>query len=114
MVCLTFGTNLLMEIRMLLKHGSIGDKCISMDPEEKIVLIFGHMGPFKGLPTMLSAFEKITKERSDVQLVIAGANHPNFPGYLDEFIKNAPPKVVFTGYVPEKICVGYSAWPMLS
>ncbi len=63
---------------------------------------------------MLNAFDKLTKERNDVQLVIAGANHPNFPGYLDEFIKNAPPKVVFTGYVPEKICVGYSAWPMLS
>ena len=87
---------------LFIPHGSIGDKCISIDPEDKIVLMFGHMGPFKGLPTMLSAFEKITKERSDVQLVIAGANHPNFPGYLDEFIKNAPSKVVFTGYVPEK------------
>jgi glycosyltransferase involved in cell wall biosynthesis len=87
---------------LFIPHGSIGDKCISIDPEEKVVLMFGHMGPFKGLPTMLSAFEKIAKERSDVQLVIAGANHPNFPGYLDEFIKNAPPKVVFTGYVPEK------------
>jgi glycosyltransferase involved in cell wall biosynthesis len=60
------------------------------------------MGPFKGLPTMLKAFEKIAKERNDVQLLIAGANHPNFPTYLDEFVKIAPPKVVFTGYVPEK------------
>ena len=64
--------------------------------------MFGYMGPSKGLPTMLSAFEKITKERNDVQLVIAGTNHPNFPEYLDEFIKNAPPQVVYKGYVPEE------------
>ena len=91
---------------LFIPHGSKGDECVSIDPEDKIILMFGHMGPFKGLPTMISAFEMITKERSDVQLVIAGANHPNFPGYLDEFIKNAPPKVVFTGYVPEKDLCG--------
>jgi glycosyltransferase involved in cell wall biosynthesis len=83
-------------------HGSLNHNCPSIAPEDKIILLFGHMGPSKGLPTMLRAFENILKERNDVQLVIAGANHPNFPGYLDSFIKNAPPKVVFTGYVPEK------------
>ena len=87
---------------LFIPHGSLGNNFTSIDPEEKVVLMFGHMGPFKGLATMLSAFEKITKERSDVQLVIAGANHPNFPEYLDEFKKNAPPKVVFTGYVLEE------------
>jgi glycosyltransferase involved in cell wall biosynthesis len=51
---------------------------------------------------MLGAFEKIAKERNDVQLIIAGANHPNFPSFLDKFIKKAPSKVAFTGYVPEK------------
>jgi len=87
---------------LFIPHGSLGNDCVSIDPEDKVVLLFGHMGPSKGLPAMLSAFRKITKERGDVQLVIAGDNHPNFPGYLDEFIKNAPPKVVFTGYVPEE------------
>jgi glycosyltransferase involved in cell wall biosynthesis len=87
---------------LFIPHGSIGDKCISIDPEDKIILIFGHMSPFKGLPTMLSAFEKIAKERNDVQLIVAGTNHPNYPGYLDEYIKNSPPKVAFTGYVAEK------------
>jgi glycosyltransferase involved in cell wall biosynthesis len=87
---------------LFIPHGSTSHNCLSIDPQEKVVLMFGHMGPFKGLPTMLSAFEKITKERNDVQLIIAGANHPNFPTYLNEFIKNAPPKVIFTGYMPEK------------
>ena len=87
---------------LFIPHGSLSHNCSSIDPEEKIVLMFGHMGPFKGLPTMLSAFETIAKERNDVRLVIAGADHPNFPGYLDQFIKNASSKVIFTGYVPEK------------
>jgi glycosyltransferase involved in cell wall biosynthesis len=87
---------------LFIPHGSLGNDCVSIDPADKVVLMFGHMGPSKGLPTMLSAFEKITKERSDVQLWVAGDNHPNFPGYTDKFIKNAPPKVVFKGYVPEE------------
>jgi glycosyltransferase involved in cell wall biosynthesis len=87
---------------LFIPHGSRGNGCVSIDPEEKVILMFGHMGPSKGLAIMLSAFEKITKERSDVQLVVAGADHPNFPGYLEGFIKKAPSKVVFTGYVPEE------------
>jgi glycosyltransferase involved in cell wall biosynthesis len=83
-------------------HGSLGYGCVSIDPEEKVILMFGHMGPSKGLPIILSAFKKITKERGDIKLVIAGDNHPNYPGYLDKFIKNAPSKVVFRGYVPEE------------
>jgi glycosyltransferase involved in cell wall biosynthesis len=87
---------------LFIPHGSTSHNCPSIDPEEKVVLMFGHMGPFKGLPTMLSAFEKITRDRNDVKLIIAGANHPNFPTYLNEFINRAPAKVIFTGYMPEK------------
>jgi glycosyltransferase involved in cell wall biosynthesis len=87
---------------LFIPHGSMSHKCLSIDPEDKVVLLFGHMGPFKGIPNLLRAFQNISKERKDIQLVIAGANHPNFTGYLDDFVKNAPPKVVFTGYVPEK------------
>jgi glycosyltransferase involved in cell wall biosynthesis len=87
---------------LYIPHGSSVNDCLSTDSEEKVVLMFGHMGPSKGLPIMLQAFEKLMKERRDVQLVIAGADHPNFPGYLDEFVKTAPPQVVFLGYVPEE------------
>ncbi len=87
---------------LFIPHGNMSHNCTSRATEDKVVLMFGHMGPFKGLPVMLRAFEKITKERNDIQLVIAGANHPNFPEYLSEFVKWASPKVVFTGYVPEK------------
>ena len=87
---------------LFIPHGSISHNCSSVELKDKVILLFGHMGPYKGLPILLRAFENITKERNDVQLVIAGENHPNFKEYLNEYIKNAPPKVVFTGYIPEK------------
>jgi glycosyltransferase involved in cell wall biosynthesis len=83
-------------------HGTSANHRLSIDKKEKVVLMFGHMGPSKGLPVMFRAFEEINKERNDVKLVVAGDSHPNFPGYLDELIRVAPPQVDFLGYVQEK------------
>jgi glycosyltransferase involved in cell wall biosynthesis len=87
---------------LFISHGSQEYSCESLDPKKKVVLIFGHMGPSKGLPIMLNAFQKIIEERSDVQLVVAGVDHPNYPGYIEGFIKKAPSNVNFLGYVPEE------------
>jgi glycosyltransferase involved in cell wall biosynthesis len=70
--------------------------------DEKVVLLFGHMGPYKGIPIMLKAFEELRKERSNVRLVVAGSSHPSYPGYLDQFINARLPNVDFLGYVPEE------------
>jgi glycosyltransferase involved in cell wall biosynthesis len=83
-------------------HGSVANDCSLADPEEKIILIFGSMGPIKGLPVMLNAFEELRKEKSDVKLVVAGSNHPNYPDFLDKYVKMHIPNVEFTGYVPEE------------
>ena len=87
---------------LYIPHGTSANDCSPIDPDEKVVLMFGHMGPSKGLPIMLRAFEELMKERSDVKLVVAGSSHPNFPGYLDEFVKATIPKVTFLGYVREE------------
>jgi glycosyltransferase involved in cell wall biosynthesis len=63
--------------------------------------MFGHMGPYKGLPVMLQAFEELRKENHNVKLVVAGSSHPNFPGFIDPYIKANLPKVDFLGYIPE-------------
>jgi glycosyltransferase involved in cell wall biosynthesis len=60
------------------------------------------MGPSKGLPIMLKAFEELMKEINNVKLVVAGSSHPNFPNYLDDFVKTMIPKVNFLGYVHEE------------
>lgn len=77
------------------------------DSEEKVVLLFGHMGPHKGLPVLFDVFKDIAKVRSDVRLVVAGADHPNFPGYLRS-AKNglSLSNVAFLGYVEENDLLG--------
>jgi glycosyltransferase involved in cell wall biosynthesis len=87
---------------LYIPHGTSVDYSPSIDPDEKVVLMFGHMGPSKGLPVMLKAFEELMRERDDIRLVIAGSSHPNFPGYLEEFAKAGIPKVDFLGYVREE------------
>ena len=82
-------------------HGTSANNYPLIDPEEKVILIFGHMGPYKGLPVMLRAFEELRKENHNVKLVVAGSSHPNFPGFLDPYIKMKIPNVEFLGYIPE-------------
>ncbi len=82
-------------------HGTSAYKRLTSNHEGKIVLMFGHMGPSKGLHIMFQAFEQMLKERDDIKLVIAGDSHPNFPGYLQEIVKSAPPKAEFLGYIQE-------------
>ena len=67
----------------------------------KRILMFGHMGPYKGLPVLMECFESIKRKRSDIDLVVAGSSHPNFPDYLNAFEKDYQ-DVTFTGYVPEE------------
>jgi glycosyltransferase involved in cell wall biosynthesis len=83
-------------------HGAIVDYSSSVDPEEKNILIFGFMGPHKGFSVLLKAFQELRKEKRKLNLVVAGSNHPNFPGFLDEYIKLHIPNVEFLGYVPEE------------
>jgi cellulose synthase/poly-beta-1,6-N-acetylglucosamine synthase-like glycosyltransferase len=83
-------------------HGTSAINYTAIDPEEKVILMFGHMGPYKGLPVMVKAFEELRQESHNVKLVVAGNSHPNFPGFLDEFVKMRIPKIEFLGYVPEK------------
>jgi glycosyltransferase involved in cell wall biosynthesis len=87
---------------LYIPHGTSVNDCSPIDPDEKMVLMFGHMGPSKGLPIMLKAFEELMKEINNVKLVVAGSSHPNFPNYLDDFVKTMIPKVNFLGYVHEE------------
>jgi glycosyltransferase involved in cell wall biosynthesis len=84
-------------------HGaSVDTQSTRNATKEKAILLFGHMGPHKGLPLMLKAFEKISKEKANIKLIVAGSNHPNFPNYLEEFIKMNLPNVQFLGYIPQE------------
>jgi glycosyltransferase involved in cell wall biosynthesis len=88
-----------------IKHGASLTMKKNAENGEKVdvkqILMFGHMAPHKGLPVILEAFQKISEQRNDVVLVVAGSDHPNFPGYLKGFNLDNRHKVKYIGYVSE-------------
>ncbi len=87
---------------LYIPHGTQVNNLPKIDPAEKVILIFGHMGPYKGLPILFKAFKKLAEEKHPVKLVVAGTSHPNFPRYLDYYKEAKPNKVEFLGYVAEE------------
>jgi glycosyltransferase involved in cell wall biosynthesis len=83
-------------------HGVATGTTPKVDPEQKVILIFGHMGPHKGLPLLLEAFKQLQSEHVNVRLIVAGTNHPNYPKFLDKYKKQNLPNVTFVGYRAEE------------
>jgi glycosyltransferase involved in cell wall biosynthesis len=83
-------------------HGVVTSTTEKVDPEQKVILIFGHMGPHKGLKLLLEAFKELQKQQFNVKLIVAGTDHPNYPKFLDEYKAQNIPNVDYIGYVPEE------------
>ncbi|MFY7671049.1 glycosyltransferase [Tenacibaculum sp. MEBiC06402] len=68
------------------------------------VMTFGKFGTYKKVESMIEAVEKIRKTSNlDLEIVIAGTDNPNVPGYLakvQEQYKHVS-NLTFTGYVEE-------------
>jgi glycosyltransferase involved in cell wall biosynthesis len=68
-------------------------------------MTFGKFGTYKKVEGMIEAVEKVrTRTGLDLEVVIAGTDNPNVPGYLakvQEAYKHVP-QVRFTGYVEEE------------
>lgn len=71
----------------------------------KQIMTFGKFGTYKKVEGMIEAVEKVrAKTGLNLEVVIAGTDNPNVPGYLasvKETYKNVP-KLRFTGYVEEE------------
>jgi glycosyltransferase involved in cell wall biosynthesis len=68
------------------------------------IMTFGKFGTYKKVESMIEAVEKIRKTSNlDLEIVIAGTDNPNVPGYLakvQEQYKHVS-NLTFTGYVEE-------------
>ncbi len=72
----------------------------------KQVMAFGKFGTYKKVEILIEAVERIRQRNKnlDIEIVIAGTDSPNTPGYLEgikETYKNVP-QMRFTGYVAEE------------
>ncbi|WP_289024162.1 glycosyltransferase [uncultured Salegentibacter sp.] len=71
----------------------------------KTIMTFGKFGTYKKVEILIEAVEKLRKKTNqELEIVIAGTDSPNTPGYLDtvkqkyKHVKN----LTFTGYVAEE------------
>lgn len=70
----------------------------------KKVMAFGKFGTYKKVEILIEAIEKIRETNNDpIELVIAGTDSPNTPGYLKSVQERYAhvPGITFTGYVEE-------------
>ena len=71
----------------------------------KQVMAFGKFGTYKKVEVLIEAVEIIRQRtKQDIEIVIAGTDSPNTPGYLNEVSKkyNHVDQLRFTGYVAEE------------
>src|SRR5215467_611219 len=73
------------------------------NPEHRI-LAFGKWGTYKRLEPMIEAFDIVASRIPNVQLVVAGTDHPKAPGYLQSVADKCQgrPHIRFAGYVEEE------------
>lgn len=83
---------------------------ISKEPEFKLpkgtmkIMTFGKFGTYKKVELLIEAVQKVRKSTElDLEIVIAGTDNPNVPGYLENVKRRFAyvPKLTFTGYVEE-------------
>ncbi len=69
------------------------------------VMTLGKFGTYKKVEALIEAIRLL--DRADVELVVAGTDSPNTPGYLARVRdERGGPDVTFTGYVPEEAIEG--------
>lgn len=69
------------------------------------IMTFGKFGTYKTVEPLIEAFKLLRDDgRPDLELVIAGSDSPNAPGYLDRVSQQYAnlPGLHFTGYVAEE------------
>jgi len=97
---------------LLTPHGSfeeIAEPTFGIPAGVRKILAFGKFGTYKTVDVLVDAVRMlIERGYDDLQLVIAGTDSPNSPGYLEGVRKGCRDldNVVFTGYVEEEDVAG--------
>lgn len=67
------------------------------------ILAFGKWGTYKRLELLIDAFHRVAKVLPNVNLVVAGGDHPKTFGYVNSVAKaHASNRISFLGYVAEE------------
>ncbi|MCA9978471.1 MAG: glycosyltransferase, partial [Anaerolineales bacterium] len=93
----------------LAPHGTFDDSTempsFDLPPGPMQIMTFGKFGTYKKVEPLIEAFEILTSNgRPPLELIIAGGDSPNVPGYLEHARQQYShvQNVRFTGYVAEE------------
>jgi len=92
----------------LLPHGSFetpAEPNYELPKGPKKIMTFGKFGTYKKVEILIEAVEKLRlTSNEELEIVIAGTDSPNTPGYLKSVEKRYShvPGITFTGYVAEE------------
>ncbi len=92
----------------LIPHGSFEtppEPSYKLPHGPKQIMAFGKFGTYKKVEILIEAVELIRSRISEnIEIVIAGTDSPNTPGYLDDMKSKYShvPQIRFTGYVAEE------------
>ena len=87
----------------LVPHGAfeVPPKPVFVEDRRQRVLAFGKFGTYKKVEDLIAAYKALAPARN-LELVIAGTDSPNAPGYLSDVEQRlGGDGITFTGYVPE-------------
>lgn len=86
-----------------LPHGTFDPPEALPEPLTPNILFFGFIAPYKGLPTLVRAFEQLRPANPTLTLEVAGADHPRFSEYGPRLRRTlgAVPGLRWTGPVSE-------------
>jgi glycosyltransferase involved in cell wall biosynthesis len=97
---------------VLAPHGSfqdISEPSYDPPPGPRRILAFGKWGTYKTVDVLVEAYQKLLADgNTGLELVIAGSDSPNSPGYMAEVARRHAdlPGLVLTGYVAEEDVAG--------
>lgn len=83
-------------------YAALGNKEISEInklPNEKVILFFGRLSPYKGIDELLNAFAKVVQNFPDIKLVIAGKG--NYSYQLPEELIGSPSLITINRFIEE-------------
>ena len=92
----------------LIPHGTFEipeEPSYAIEEEVIKVMTFGKFGTYKKVEILIEAVEKVRQRTNkNIEIVIAGTDNPNIPGYLQSVQETYAyvPQITFTGYVAEE------------
>ncbi len=81
-------------------HGAYSEPEFADEPERETALVFGTFGPHKDPGLVAEGVARLRPRRPAVRLVVAGADHPRFPGFMTDCRARHGLNGSWIGYVP--------------